>query len=109
MTYEQYWYGDPLMVRAFYKAEKIRQERVDAEAWLQGVYILGALNATVGNAFRKGGYPAKYPDEPFSVTKKREKQEKDEAEKEREATWALAWMTNFVNAGKNWGKSKEVS
>ena len=109
MTYEQYWYDDPLMVRAFYKADRLRIEREDWNAWTNGLYVLSALTASVGNMFRKQGQqPAKYPEEPFTVKKKQEQKErikKREAEqKEQEATWALAWMNSFVNAGKNWGK-----
>ena len=108
MTYEQYWYDDPLLVRAFYKAHQIRQTMMDEEAWLNGTYVLQALNATVGNMFRKSGQtPAEYPAEPYSTTKAREKREKRAEEEEREATWALAWMTNFVNVGKNFGKNKK--
>ena len=109
MTYDQYWFGDPLMVRAFYEAEKLRQERMDEEAWLNGVYMVNALEATVGNAFRKKSQtPFEYPKEPFSLTRKREEAAKKEKRaKERQATWALAWMTNFVEAGKNWGKKKQ--
>lgn len=109
MTYEQYWFGDPLMVRAYYKAEKLRRERADEEAWLSGQYTYSALNATVGNMFRKPGQaPAEYPKEPISLTQKREKErEKTEKEKEQEAIWAKAWMESFVNAGKNFGKNKK--
>lgn len=105
MSYDQYWYGDPLMVRAFFKADKLRQERADEEAWTHGLYVLSALDATVGNMFRKSGQsPAEYPAEPFTITKRKEKQKKTEEQQEQEATWALAWMSSFVNAGKNWGK-----
>lgn len=109
MTYEQYWYDDPLMVRAFYKAEKLRQERIDEEAWLGGFYMMNALNATVGNMFRKpGSIPAEYPKEPYTLTKRREEErERKEKAKEQEATWALAWMNSFVRAGKRWDKNKE--
>lgn len=109
MTYDQYWYGDPLMVRAFYKADQIRQERMDEQAWLFGVYTLGALKTAIGNALpRKGEPPLEYPKEPISTTINREKQEKlEEKRKEQEAVWALAWMTSFVSAGKNFGKNKE--
>lgn len=103
MTYEEYWYGDPLMVRAFYKADKLRRERTDEEAWLYGLYVLNALNATVGNMFRKSGQPAEYPKEPFLIQKQREERERSEREKEQEAIWARAWMSQFVMAGKNWG------
>lgn len=103
MTYEQYWYDDPLMVRAFYKADKIRQERQDSEAWLQGLYILKALDATVGNLFRKQGTePAEYPDRPFST------EQSEEITEDQEAILAEAYMNNLVRVGKGWGK-KEVS
>ena len=105
MTYEQYWYEDPLMVRAFYKADQLRRERNDEEAWLQGMYFVEALNAVVGNMFLKPGKPpAKYPSEPLLLQMKREKREKAKRDKEQEAVWAKAWMGSFVNAGKHWGK-----
>lgn len=105
MTYEQYWYGDPLMVRAFCKADKLRRERADEEAWEHGLYVLSALNATVGNMFKKQGQtPFEYPSEPFSLTIKKEKAKKTEEDEEKEALWAKAWMSSFVQAGKNWSK-----
>lgn len=105
MTYDQYWYGDPLMVRAFYKANKLKREMDDETAWTNGLYVLSALNATVGNMFKKQGQtPFEYPSEPFSASNKRERKAKTEEQEEQEATWALAWMSSFVNAGKNWGK-----
>lgn len=106
MTYEQYWYGDPMMVRAFYKANQIRKEIADEAAWLNGLYVLNALNATVGNMFRKTGEAkADYPEQPFTIQRKKEKvREKTEAEEEQEAVWAKAWMSSFVQAGKHWGK-----
>jgi hypothetical protein len=109
MTYEQYWYDDPLIVRAFYKADKLKQKRMDEQAWLTGMYVRSALDSTIGNAFRKTGQdPAEYPGKPLSVLNREEKErEKSEKEKEQEATWALAWMSSFVQAGKNWGKNKE--
>lgn len=110
MTYEQYWYDDPLMVRAFYKADKLRRERMDEQAWLHGLYMLRALDATVGNAFRqKGQQQTSYPEEPLSLTEKRERDESRKIrDEEQEATLALAWMSSFVQAGKNWGKNKEA-
>lgn len=111
MTYDEYWYGDPLLVRAYYKADQLRRRRADEDAWLHGLYVLNALNATVGNMFRKSGQvPAEYPKEPFTMKEERQKeQERAEKEKEQEATWALAWMSSFVQAGKNFGKNKKTS
>lgn len=107
MTYDQYWNDDPFMIRAFYKANKLRRDMMDEEAWLHGLYFLNALDASVGNAFRKPVQsPSEYPQEPLSVQARREKREKTEEDDDRKATWALAWMSSFVQAGKNWGKNK---
>ena len=83
---------------------------MDEEAWLNGLYMLKALDATVGNAFRqKGQQPVTYPKEPQSLSERRERDEARKArDEEQEATLALAWMSSFVQAGKNWGKNKEA-
>lgn len=106
MTYEQYWYGDPLMVRAFYKAEQLRQKRVNEEAWLYGAYVHRALDATVGNIMRKSGTePARYPEKPIPLEDSMEETEAEKAlREEQEEVYALAYMTNMVMAGKNWHK-----
>lgn len=109
MTYEEYWFGDPMMVRAYYKADQLRRERIDEDAWINGLYVLSALEATVGNAFReKGQRPVEYPKEPYTLSKKRqEEKERTEREKEQEAVWAKAWMQSFVDAGRKFGRNKQ--
>ena len=101
MTYDQYWYGDPQMARAFYEAEKLRQEKANSEAWLQGVYFYRALDATVGNMFRKtGADAATYPKKPFPLGNAKEPKMSDD----EEATYAMAYMSSMVQAGQNWKK-----
>jgi len=109
MTYDQYWYGDPLMVRAYYKAQKLRDEQKDTEAWMHGLYMVEALSATIMNFLRKKEEPAhEYPSMPIMIKKREEAREKTEEEKkkqeETETAFARLWMNNFVNVGKNWGK-----
>lgn len=108
MTYEQYWFGDPLMVRAFFKADRIRQQRINDQAWLQGVYFYRALDATVGNMMRKQGQPtAEYPKKPFELSGDEIEEEtvyEREKREEQEAVYAEAYMMNMVMAGKNWKK-----
>ena len=105
MTYDQYWYGDPLMVRAFYKAEQLRKKKVNEEAWLTGVYMYKALDATVGNMMRKQGtVPVEYPKEPLPVDGEEEDTRTKEAREDQEAVYAKAYMMNMVMAGKNWKK-----
>ena len=110
MTYDQYWYGDVHMARAFYKADRIRQKRMNDEAWLHGAYVCRALEATVCNAFRKTGTPpAQYPKEPIWKDEWEEEERRDTAKEKREeqeALFAQAYMMNMVMAGKNWGKQK---
>ncbi len=109
MTYDQYWYGDVHMARAFYKADKIRQKRMNDEAWLYGAYVVRALDATVCNAFRKSSdTPSEYPKEPIWDDDwiEEEKEALREEREEREAVYAEAYMTNMMLAGKNWGKPK---
>lgn len=105
MTYDQYWFDDPLMVRAFRKADIIRQQRVNDEAWLYGVYVLHALDATVGNMFRKkGAKPSEYPQKPLAISDEQEVKEKKKTREEQEVVFAKAYMANMVLAGKKWKK-----
>lgn len=105
MTYEQYWYGDPLMVRAFYKAEQLRQQRMNEQAWLIGAYTYRALDSTVGNMMRKkGAKPSEYPEKPVELVKQEETKAEKEEREDQEEVYALAYMTNMVMAGKNWHK-----
>ena len=101
MTYEQYWYDDPMIVGDFRKAERLRQERADFEAWLNGVYIAKAIEATIGNDFRTAGSPpAKYPELPLLA----EEKDRKRVSEEQEAAFAKMWMMQFCEAGKDWGK-----
>lgn len=105
MTYEQYWYGDCLMVRDFYKAYKLKQEQANEQAWLNGLYFLKAIDATVGNALRRQGVkPEQYPGEPLEIYKKEETAEEKAKREENEVAFAEAYMMNMVAAGKNWKK-----
>ena len=107
MTYEQYWYGDPHMVRAYYAAEKMRQRRVNEEAWLHGAYVYRALDATVGNMMRKKGTQAvQYPSTPISLDGDTQEAPNTERQEEQESVYAMAYMTNMVLAGKKWGQKK---
>ena len=102
MTYEQYWYGDVWMVRAFYEADKIRKQEMDAQAWLHGLYVYKAISATVGNIGNKG-QKIEYPKEPLYKPEPMDRIEKEQQE-EQDAIAAQAWMERLVQTGKNWGK-----
>ena len=104
MTYEEYWYGDPWLVRAYREADKLRQERANESAWLHGLYVAMAISGTIGNAFREPGAPRmEYPQEPQSF------KQKEPVDEDTEALIAKVYMNNMVRAGRDWGKRKEVS
>lgn len=105
MNYELYWYGDPLAAKSYFEADKLRQERLHADAWLQGIYMAYAIQSTIGNAFLgKGKPPFEYPKEPLYRSVSEE--EKEEREKQ-EAVIARLYMENMIRAGKNWGKKPD--
>lgn len=57
------------MATVYREAELLRQKRVNVEAWRNGLYFVSALNATVGNMFRKKGTkPIEYLKEPLPLT-----------------------------------------
>lgn len=102
MTYDQYWYGDVHMVRAFYEAHKLRQQDIDSVAWLHGMYVYKALAATVGNIGNKGP-KIEYPTEPMYKPEPTNKLDK-QMQEEKDAVFAAEWMEKLVQKGKNWGK-----
>jgi hypothetical protein len=110
MTYDEYWNGDVWMVEAFSKADRLRRERFNQEAHLQGLYIYEAL-ADVSPLFRPFTNAAKaipYPNQPFNLFK-RDKSEEEEGEddrpvqteEEKERILAKLYMNNMVRASKN--------
>lgn len=71
MTWDQYWHGDVWMTKVFLEADRIRQERMNAEKWLQGLYFHDAVCCALQNSFRKKNEkPAKYPENPYGFSKK---------------------------------------
>ena len=110
MTYEQYWYGDVWMARAFFEADKKRQERFNDEAWWLGAYVYNAVSAalSVSEFFRgKNQKPKTYLKEPVAINTDSKKQKKRKQEQEdADAVFAKAYMMNMERMGKNWGKNK---
>lgn len=100
------------MVTAFRKADRLRQKREDAQAWLQGRYIYDALGrlSPILHAFAKKGAKAEpYLDRPYldqaeepdpeNMTEdQRALYEENQLKKER------IRMLNLRLAGANWGK-----
>lgn len=107
MTADEYWNGDPDLVKAYRKAEQIRLERQNYESWVQGAYIYEALcdAAPVFRDFVKNGTkPRPYRDKPFdfNTKPKTENQKKQRTENGRNfmKAFAEAWNKKFLERQK---------
>ena len=97
MSSAEYWTGDPSLVRYFRKAYKIRQEEINNNAWLQGLYIYDAVSTAVHNALRGKNSTAKeYAKQPYNFENKEKSEYEKAKEVEIEKQKAVAWMENFV-------------
>ena len=86
MTYEQFWYGKPIMAKHYREAYKLKLKERNDEMWRQGIYFLDALNVALHNNINlsgKSSKPLKYMEEPLRIfpETKEEKAERAEFEK----------------------------
>jgi hypothetical protein len=102
MSYEQFWYRDPLIVKAYRKADEIRRRRMNEEQWLAGMYTADALRATVGNMFSKGN-KYNYPSEPRPITRNEIEARKEREQRERVEKIKAAFITKALDVNKKIG------
>lgn len=99
MTYDEYWNGDPSLVRAYRKAEDIRQHMKNQDMWLQGRYIYDAIIRLIPSFNPlKPKDPIEYMDEPYPISEKdvrerelREQKRKQEAIRNKMMAFAAAY------------------
>ena len=100
MSYAEYWEGDPKLTRYYRKAYQIKQDEINNNAWLQGMYIYDAVSTALHNALREFGKnkpPAKdYAKQPYEFRNKVKTEAEKAKEVEIEQEKAAAWMENFV-------------
>lgn len=97
MSSAEYWSGDPSLVRYFRKAYKIKQEEINNNAWLQGLYVYDAISTALHNALRgKNSKAREYAKQPYNFENKEKSEFEKAKEVEIEQEKALAWMENFV-------------
>ena len=75
MTYEQFWDENPLVcdVNHFIEAEKIRQQKLNNQMWLQGIYFRQAIASCIDKN-------AKYPRSPIPLTEEEQEREREQRE-----------------------------
>lgn len=105
MSYELYWYGEPNLVKAFREADELRVDRMNYEAWLQGLYVYQAVGALypVFNPFSKQKKAEEYLKEPIVITE-RARNQKAMEEGNKMANFLKAWADALKDKGiKNGG------
>ena len=86
MTYEQFWYKDPHLVKDYAKAEELRARKKNQELWLQGYYVYNAIGAfaEILPAFpKKGAKINPYLEEPVSLTEEEARRRQEEQRRKR--------------------------
>lgn len=97
MSSAEYWEGDCSLTRYYRKAYKIKQEEINNNAWLQGLYIYDAVSTAVYNALRnKNSQAREYAKQPYNLENKEKSEFEKAKEVEVEQQKAMAWMENFV-------------
>ena len=97
MSSAEYWEGDCSLTRYYRKAYKIKQEEINNNAWLQGLYIYDAVSTAVHNALRgKNTKAREYAKQPYDFNNREKTEFEKVKEVEVERQKAFAWMENFV-------------
>lgn len=100
MTLDEFWNGPPRLAKVYRDADDLRRKRANAEAWRAGFYMCSALNATVGNMFRKKGTsPIGYMSEPLPMSQEEVEQREIRDARERERR-LIERMEQMVRSGK---------
>ena len=96
MTYEQYWHGDPWLVRAYAQAYLLRRKVDNEQAWIQGAYIANAVTVAIANTF--GKKKTDYLKKPLEIFPKTEAEKKAEVREERRKV--IAWLNGMARKAK---------
>lgn len=96
MTYEQYWHGDPWLVRAYAQAYLLRRKVDNEQAWIQGAYIANAVTVAIANTF--GKKKTDYLKKPLEIFPKTESEKKQEIREEKKRI--IAWLNKIAKSSK---------
>lgn len=108
MTPEQYWDGDPGLTRWYRKAQTLRNEQANREAWLQGLYIYNAIcyASPLFNPYAKRARAKPYPEKPYDLFPqlKSAKEQREEDACTKAAVSFAAWADKFNKRKRGDGK-----
>lgn len=96
MPSAEYWDGDGWLVKAYRKANKLKQEMANEGAWLQGAYFYEALSriSPILHAFAaKGVKPHPYMEKPYDFGQQNQKTDDERLEDGK--NWMMAFAESF--------------
>lgn len=98
MTADEFWHKPPLLAKACREAYKLRVRHENETAWMQGAYIMNAVQAAISNTFgKKGGKKTKYLEKPFDLGLETQREKAIKAKQERDkiiaslSAWKMSW------------------
>lgn len=88
MTYNEFWFADPYLVRYYREAYNYKRKIKNEEMWVEGMYFAKAIACCIDSK-------NKYPEKPIDIFPKtaREKQAEIEANRQK----AIDFFTNLKN------------
>lgn len=98
---ELFWTLNPKRLHPYLEAEKLIQEKRDAEMWRMGMYVYDAVRTAVDNVLNGRKSQAKYMDKPLLEQYKEAKQEvalTEEDEMKQVEAFFLSLETLSTNA-----------
>lgn len=105
MSPEEYWKGDAFLPRAYRKAYRMKQEQINHNAWLQGLYFYDAAISALTHLNSKQSAHKSYAAKPYSFTAEDIERDKKDKKVEAEAQ-AEVWMRSWVSATQKMFKDK---
>lgn len=98
MTYDLFWNQDVTLVKAYRKAFDIKQEQVNQQAWLEGLYVYTALcdAAPLFRSLGKNNRAREYPSQPLELSGGDVDPDDKEKKKLKEQDVAVAYMESFA-------------
>ena len=107
MTYEQYWYGDPWMTRAYAQAYLMKRKIQNENMWILGAYMTNAFATVIANSF--GKKKTDYMKKPLDIFPKTEAEQKAEIreEKRKLITWLNGLKRSASQRNKNTGSESD--
>lgn len=105
MSSAEYWDGDNDLPRYFRKAYKMKQEQMNREAWMHGLYVYDAVVSAMSHLNQNKSSHKNYASEPYSFTKEDIARDNERKVEEAEAR-AEVWMKSWVSATQGMFKNK---